>query len=170
MAEGIVKRHSTGCRSKEGRRCNCGAGFEACVSVTRNGKRHKMRRTFGTETEARAWRTEALAAVQAGALRPSRRDGRRLGSALEEFVDGMRTGLVRPRRRERYKPATVRSYEQHVRLRILDSPLGGMRVCDVTTDDVQAWVNARLAEGDSPGTVANALCPVQRFYRRSGGA
>jgi integrase len=167
MATGVIKRHSQGCRSRAGGRCSCQAGYEAWVYVRRNGQRVKVRKTFKREAEARGWRADAVAAAKRGALRPVRHDARTLVEALEQFVAGMDAGEIRPRRRLAYKPATVRSYGQHLRVRITGSHLGGLRVAEVTRADVQAWVDERLAAGDAPGTVANALCPIQAFYRRA---
>ena len=167
MATGIVKRHSRRCRSRDGGRCNCRPSFEAWISVTRQGTRSKVAKRFRHKADAKAWRVDASGALKAGTLGTGRQDSRTLSEALSEFVAGMRSGEVRPRRRLVYKPATVRSYDQHVRRRIEDSSLGAMRVSEVTRLDVQAWADERLAAGDAPGTVANALCPIQAFYRRA---
>ena len=80
MATGITKRHSSGCRSREGGRCNCDAGWEASVFSKRDGK--KIRKTFAREAEAKSWRADALAALARGGLRAPkpttiRRPGRR---------------------------------------------------------------------------------------------
>ena len=130
MATGIVKRHSSGCRSHEGGRCNCGAGYEAWVYVRRNGKRVKVRKAFRKASSRRRRRggTSAAIAANRGALRPAKRDTRTLAEALDEFITGMRSGEVRPKRKGAYKPATVRTYEQHVRLYVADDPLGQARV------------------------------------------
>ena len=52
MAEGIRRRHSAGCASRNGRRCNCNAGYEAWVFSKRDGKR--IRKTFRREAEAKS--------------------------------------------------------------------------------------------------------------------
>jgi hypothetical protein len=44
MATGITKRHSRTCRSREGGRCSCNAGWEASVYSKRENK--KIRKTF----------------------------------------------------------------------------------------------------------------------------
>jgi integrase len=168
MATGIVKRHSKRCRSREGGRCNCGAGYEAWVNVRRNGKRTKVRKAFarGEFEEAKAWRHDAAIAANRGALRPAKRDTRTLAEALEEFIAGMRSGEVRPKRRGSYKPATVRTYEQHVRLYVADDPLGGAMVREITRLDVQEFADRLLGAGLAPGTVSNVLNPIQAFFRR----
>jgi Phage integrase, N-terminal SAM-like domain len=96
-----------------------------------------------------------------------RRDTRTLAGALAEFVAGMYVGSVRPKGRRAYKPATVRSYSQQLRVYIEPSRLGAMKVGDVTRADVQAFADDLLADGLSPGTVSNVLSPIQAFYRRA---
>jgi integrase len=169
MATGIVTRHSRRCpKSNGGKTCRCpdGPSYEAWVSVTRNGRPGKVRRTFRRHGDAKAWRGDATGKANRGELRPVRRDTRTVADALAELVEGMRIGTVRPPRRERYKPATIRSYDQAVRRHLADSDLGALRVADVRRSDVQAFADELLADELAPATVANALCVVQVFYRR----
>jgi integrase len=91
---------------------------------------------------------------------------RSIAEALAELVEGMRAGTVRPPRRERYKPATIRSYDQAVRRHYEASNLGLMRVADVRRADVQAFADELLADELAPSTVANVLSPFQMFFRR----
>lgn len=109
----IRKRHSKSCPGKEGGRCRCRAGWEASVHTRRDGK---IRRTFPTKGEARSWQIDSEAAAKTGTLRPTTRDTRSVGAALEEFVAGMAEGTIRPKGRGSYSRATVRSYEKSVRL------------------------------------------------------
>src|SRR4051794_2342053 len=88
MATGITKRHSRRCRSRDGKRCNCEPTYEAWVYSKRQGR--KIVKRFPREAEAKTWRADALSALSRGALRPTRRDSRTLGRALDEFIDGMR--------------------------------------------------------------------------------
>jgi integrase len=164
MATGIRRRHSKGCRSRGGGRCNCAAGWEASVYLAREGK--KVRKTFRHEAEAKSWRADAVAAANRGALRPARRDIRTLAAGLREFVDGMKAGTVRPKGRVAYKPNTVRAYERALMNHIEPSRLGRLKIADVRRADVQALADELLAEGLAPGTVSNVLNPVQALYRR----
>src|SRR5215207_5225653 len=66
MATGITKLHSKGCPARDGRRCNCGGGYEAGVFSKRDGK--KIRKTFASEAEAKTWRADALSALSRGGL------------------------------------------------------------------------------------------------------
>jgi integrase len=165
VAEGITRRHSKGCRSRTGGRCSCNAGWQAWVYLPREGR--KAYRTFSREAEAKAWRADALVAANRGALRPVRRDTRRVAAALAEFIGGMEAGTVRPKGRGAYKPATVRSYAQQLRVHIESSRLGALKVAEVTRADVQAFADELLAARLSAGTVRNVLNPIQAFYRRA---
>ena len=164
MATGIRKRHGRTCRSHEGGRCNCNEGYEAWVWSRREGK--KVRRVFQREAEAKSWRADALRAANRGTLQTERRDTRRLDDALEDFVEGMRAGTVRPKGRSAYKPNTIRAYERAVRIHVAPF-LGSLKVTDVRRTDVQALADELVAAGLAPGSVANALNPIQAFYRRA---
>ncbi len=165
MAEGVRKRHSKGCRAREGGRCNCNAGWEASIFLA--GEEKRITRTFRREAEARSWRVEAKHAVDQGLLRASRRDAPTLVEALQEFIAGMQAGRVRPKGRERYKPNTTRSYERALRVHIEPSAIAGIRVAEVRRRDVQALADELYAAGLSSGTVSNVLNPIQAFYRRA---
>jgi site-specific recombinase XerD len=65
----------------------------------------------------------------------------------------------------RISPATCRTYEQHVRLYLADSPLGQTRVTEISHLDVQEFADGLLADL-APGAVANVLNPIQAFFRR----
>lgn len=164
MAEGIRKRHSHNCRSRNGGRCNCNAGWEASVFLRRENK--KVRRTFQTKPEAKAWRSEALTAARKGELRHAPKDSRTLYEALVDFVAQMETGEIRPKGKERYKPNTIRSYERAIRLRYKDSELGALRPSEVRRADVQSFADDLLATL-SGHSASNVLNPLQAFYRRA---
>jgi hypothetical protein len=165
MATGIFKRHSMCCASRNNRRCDCKAGYEAWVYLTRDGG--KIRKSFTRLADAKAWRAETLAAANRGTLQLPNRDPRSLAVALHQLIDGMRTGRIRPKNRERYKPSTIRGYDQHVRRRIFPTPLGAMRVSEIRRPDLQDFVDELLADGLTPSTVKNVLNPIQTFYRRA---
>jgi integrase len=165
MATGVRKRHSPGCGHWKKERCGCNAGYEAWVYVAREGG--KVSRTFKSKDEAALWRAEAMVAANCGTLQLANRDPRSLAGALAEFLKDMKEGKVRPRNRERYKPATVRNYDQHLRRRIGPTPLGSMMVTEIGRPDVQDFVDELLGEGLSPSTVNNILNPIQAFYRRA---
>jgi integrase len=165
MATGIRKRHSPDCGHWQERRCDCNAGYEAWVYIAREGG--KVRRTFKRQDEAKVWRAEALVAASRGSLQLVNRDPRSLAVALAQFVEDMKRGKVRPKKRDRYKPSTIRNYDQHLRRRIAPTPLGSMRVTEIRRLDVQDFVDDWLGKGLHSSTVNNILNPIQAFYRRA---
>lgn len=165
MAEGIRRRHSAGCATKRGRRCNCDAGWEASVYIAREKKR--ISKSFRREAEAKRWRVDARRAVERGELGGAPRDARTLSEALREFVAGMEGGIVRPKGRKRYKPNTIRSYERVSRVYIEGSAVGGMKVAEIRRRDLQDFADELLGSGLAAGTVSNVLNPIQAFYRRA---
>lgn len=164
MAEGVVRRHAKRCPAREGKRCRCSSGWEAWVYLSREKK--KVRRTFKTKREAKDWRSEALTAARKGELRRAPKEHRTLYEALVDFVAGMKSGEVRPKNKERYKPNTIRSYERAVRLRYKDSELGALRPSEVRRADVQSFADDLLATL-SGRSASNTLNPLQAFYRRA---
>ena len=85
MATGIVKRHPKGCRSHEGGRCNCGAGWEAWEAADDFGElrdgvgqaqlafvdtaRNRIRTLTGAPTGARGMPRGLKTALAGGAQR-----------------------------------------------------------------------------------------------------
>jgi integrase len=167
MAEGIRKLHSKGCPGKEkGKRCRCGAGYEAFVYDSR--ERTKIRKTFKQQAEAKSWRADAKKQIDQGALRQPARDSRTLGEALADFIEGMEKGRIRPKGKERYKPNTIRSYERARRVHIAPRPIARMKVAAVRKADVDQLVGELLEDERgkrSARTVSNILNPLQAFYR-----
>jgi integrase len=165
MATGILKRHSVSCASRQEDLCDCKASYQAWVYLPREDK--KTYKTFPLAAEAKAWRAETLLAAHRGTLQLASHDPRSLSVALHRFLKEMREGKIRPRKRARYKPSTIRGYDQHVRRRISPAPLGSMKVAEIRRPDVQDFVDELLGQGLSISTVKNILNPVQAFYRRA---
>jgi integrase len=159
---GIDVRHRTTCATRSGGKCTCKPAYQASVWSAREGKR--LRKTFATLAAARAWRAEAQTSIRRGTLRaPVATTVREAGEAL---VEGMRTGRVRTRSGDRYKPSAIRSYEAALRDRILPE-LGAKRLGDLQRRDVQHLADELLAEGRDPSTIRNALMPLRVIYRRA---
>lgn len=78
----------------------------------------------------------------------------------------MRSGLVRTRSGDLYKPSATRSYEAALRLHILPE-LGALKLADVQRRDVQRLADELLATGRDPSTIRNALMPLWVIYRRA---
>ena len=162
MSTGIRKLHSKGCRSREGGRCNCGAGWEASAFSKRDGK--KIRKTFATEGEARSWRVDARAVANRGALRsPSKTTIR---GAWDSWHEGAKAGTIRNRSGDRYKPSAIRGYEQAMRLRVLPA-FGSAKLADLDRIELQRFVSKMLADGLAPPTIDVTLLPLRAIYRQS---
>ena len=162
---GIRARHSRDCASRKGGRCACSPSFEAWVWSKRD--KRKIRKTFsgkGSRDAAKAWRTDALHALNRGRLRaPAPTTVRQ---AADELLAGIRDGAIPTRSGGRYKPAAIRGYERALRLRILPE-LGDMRLSDVTRADVQDLADRLTANGLAASTVQNTLDPLRVLYRRA---
>jgi integrase len=162
MAQGIRTRHSRACRSRDGARCNCTPSYEAWVFLRREGA--KTRKTFPTLAAAKSWRADALRAADRGELKaPTVLTVR---DAASELLSGMRDGSIPTRSGSRYKPATIRSYEEALRMRILPA-LGDVRLGDVRRADVQALADRLTAEGLTASTVSNQLDALRVIFRRA---
>jgi integrase len=159
---GIEVRHAKACASREGRKCNCRPTYQASVWSASDGKR--LRKTFPTLAAARAWRAEAQTAIRRGKLRAPA--ATTLREASEELLEGMRSGRVRTRSGDVYKPSAVRSYEAALRDRVLPA-LGGKRLADLQRRDVQRLADELLGEGLDPSTVRNTLMPLRVIFRRA---
>jgi integrase len=162
MAAGIDTRHTRGCRSRDDGRCNCDPTFQAHVFDGRSGKR--IRKTFDTSTGARMWRQDALVALRMGTLRAS--DGRTLKAAADEWLAAARSGEVRNRSGDRYKPSAIRGYEQNLRLRVLPD-LADRKFTAIRRVDLQELVDRLHASDLSPSSVQCALLPLRAMYRRA---
>jgi integrase len=162
MATGIRRRHSKRCLSREGRGCNCNAGWEATVYSKRDGK--KIRKVFPREGEARSWRAEALSALSRGGLRAPKRTTVR--EAWEAWYGGAKAGTILNRSGDPFKPSALRSYESAMRLRVLPK-LGDVRLAELRRADLQAFANGLLSGGLSPSAVQVTLLPMRAIVRHA---
>ena len=167
-SSGIRVRHSRTCPAHSDRSaaCKCRPTYEASIQLRGSDPktRKKLRRSFPTETAARTWRTDALHAQGKGTLREPTRTTVR--EAAVELIAGMKSGAVRNRSGDTYKPSAIRSYESALLLRILPR-FGGSKLRDVQRRDVQRLADEMLAEGCDPSTIRNTLMPLRVLYRRA---
>src|SRR5437899_695233 len=115
MATGLRVRHSRGCRSHDDGNCNCKPAYEAWVWSNRDGK--KIYRTFageGAKTAATNWRADAQKPVREGRMRAPQPTT--LREAWEGWLEGAKSGMIRNRSGDLYKPSVLRSYETSMRL------------------------------------------------------
>ena len=160
---GIRERHQRSCASIASKaRCSCTPTFEALVTLGKTGERR--RKTFATLADAKAWRVQMLAAKAHRRLRAPK--SLTLREASERFVEGMRNGTIANRSGEPYKPSVIRSYEQALKRYVLPD-LGGRRLGDVTSGDLQRLIERMRGEALSASTIRNALNPLQAIYRRA---
>jgi len=155
MAAGIRTRHARSCRHATGR-CNCHPSYEAWAWSKRDAK--KIRKTFPTLADARAWRADADRAVRRGAMRSPKPTT--LTQAAQEWLDGARAGTIPNRSGDQYKPSALRGYEQALRERILPA-LGHVRLADLARADVQDLADRLTAQGLSASTVQNTIDPLR---------
>jgi integrase len=159
---GIEVRHRKACASRDGRRCNCQPSYQASVWSARESKR--IRKTFPTLAEARAWRSETQTGIRRGTVRAPA--NMTVQEAADEFVAGMKAGRVRNRSGDLYKPSAIRSYEAALRDHVVPR-VGRTRLADVQHRDVQRIADDLLADGRDPSTISNALMPLRVIFRRA---
>ena len=136
LARGHHAPNRSRCATPSGRPCDCRPRYQAQVYSPRDRK--TLRKTFGSLTDARAWRSETHTAPSRGTLRaPSRTT---LEEAAEEWLRAAEVGVVRTCSGDPYKPSALRGYEQALRHKLLPS-LGHMRLSAVTRNAVQARVS-----------------------------
>src|SRR5437899_1071776 len=114
---GIDVRHRNACPALRNAdaRCKCKPSYQAHVWSVRDQKR--IRKTFATLAEAKAWRAEALVALRRGTMRaPSSATLREVWAA---WLEGALDGRIRNRSGDRYKPSVLRGYDTSMRLRVL---------------------------------------------------
>jgi integrase len=159
---GIRTRHSRTCRTVAGGGCNCEPTYEAWVYSKRDDK--KIRKSFPTLAAAKGWRTDAAKQVQDRRLRAT--SSRTLRQEVDEWLSGARSGEIRNRREQPYKPAVIRNYELALRLRVLDE-LGDRRLADIDFADLLELKEHLQGTGVSGSTIRNTFVPLQAIYRRA---
>ena len=140
---------------------NRGSSYEASVWVARDEKR--IRKTLPSLKEARAWRARTTEAVNAGTVRAS--SSTTLRQAWEEWLEGARSGLIRTRSGDRYKPSALSGYDGSMRKHVLDQ-LGEERLGKLSRQQLQDLADGLLRDGRDPSTIRNTLMPLRALYRR----
>jgi integrase len=157
---GIRQRHSRGCASRAGRRCNCNPSYEAFVFDSRAGR--KLRKTFPNYAAAKVWRSDALGEVRRGRLRAG--SNLTLRAAAEAWLEGAKAGTIPNRSGAPYKPSVLRLYESCLRRFVLPE-LGALQLSALRRADLQGLVDRLVAAGASPAKVHNVLMPVRALCR-----
>lgn len=73
---------------------------------------------------------------------------------------------MRNRSGELFKPSTLRTYEQSLRLRVLPD-LGRERLGEITLPRLQRYVDKLAADGHAAQTIALAIAPLRALYSRA---
>ena len=162
LPEGISLRHARSCPSRSGEGCRCTPRYQAQAWSPR--ERRRLTRTFPTLAAAKGWRYDALVALRHGTLRAA--GSVTLQQAAEDWLRAAKSGLIRNRSGDPYKPSALRGYEQSLRTRVLPV-LGTHKLSDIRRSDVQRFINRMMADGLSPSTVRNSLMPLRAIYRQA---
>lgn len=120
--------------------------------------RHLRGPWTGSLAEARSWRVDAQARLQAGTL--SAATGPTVAEASEHFVADIKSGRFRQKGGHIYKPSTVRSYERDLSKHVLPE-LGGKRVARLQRPELQRWVDGLTTPERSPSTVKNIVAALR---------
>jgi integrase len=162
LPEGVFVRHQRECAARAGGRCRCRPTYQAQVYDRITGRRKS--KSFSSAAAARTWRQDAMVALRRGAFRPGRPVTIR--QAGGEWIEDARTGLIRNRSGDTYKPSALRAYEDALRLRIYPA-LGPIILGDLRRSDIQRLIGRWLGEGLSASTIRNTLMPLRAIYRRA---
>jgi integrase len=167
MAKGIEGRHSRGCRTHRGGRCNCEPTYR--VRIRLQGRDVVPPRNFASLAEAQSWRKDALLNLRRG--RDVALGGcKSLRTVAAEWLAAAEAGTVRARGGDAYKPSTARSYERTLRLRVYgpDAPmawLGDEPIEDIKRADLQELVDL-LTNDVAPKTIEATVLPLKAIFRR----
>lgn len=161
-AVGVVVRHGRRCGLRRGGEvCSCLPAFQAQVFSPRD-RRH-IRKSFRSLEEAVVWRQETQLLVRRGKVgAPSAWTVR---EATEEWLLLAKSGVVRTRSGDVYKPSALRSYE--AALRKLLPQIGNLRLSGLSRNRLQDLVDRLVASGLAPSTVRNMVIPLKAIYRRA---
>lgn len=109
-------------------------------------------------SEARSWRIDAKARIQAGTL--SGHLGPTVADASKEFIDGIKSGSIRQRGGHTYKPSTARGYEHDLQGPVAEG-LGRIRIGQLRRPEVQQWIDSLTATERSASTVRNVVAALR---------
>ena len=90
----------------------------------------------GSLAEARSWRVDALAQIQAGTLSAER--GPTVEDAARMFIAGIEAGSIPTRSGRPYKPAAAAGYRRELLGRVVPA-FGASRLGEIRLPDVQRW-------------------------------
>jgi integrase len=142
----------------EGRTDSAGhSQYRGCAYDRKTKRKRRGPWTYNL-AEARSWRIDALAKLQAGLMSGNR--GPTVREAADQFIMGMKAGTVRNRSGRAYKPSAIRGYERELRNQIIPA-FGPKHLADLTLPDVQRWADGL---NGAPSTVRNIVNPLRAVY------
>lgn len=112
----------------------------------------------GSLAEARSWRVDALARLEAGTL--SAVAGPTVAEAAAEFIAGAKSGAIRQRGGHVYKPSTLRGYESDLNKHAIPT-LGSKRIGRLQRPELQSWVDTLTTPERSASTVKNIVAALR---------
>lgn len=131
------------------------------TAYDKRAKRHLRGPWTPNLAEARSWRVDAVAGIQAGRL--SAAAGPTITEAIDQFLPGIERGSIRNRSGRAYKPSAIRGYKRDLLNRV-GPTFGGVRIARLTRVDVQRWADDVAAEGLQPQTVRNIVTSLRALY------
>jgi integrase len=124
----------------------------------RNVGKHLRGPWTGSLAEARSWRVDAQARLQAGTL--SAITGPTVADASAEFIAGMKSGAFRQKGGHVYKPGTARGYERDLNKHAIPE-LGSKRLSRLQRPELQRWADGLSAQERAPSTVRNIVAALR---------
>lgn len=124
----------------------------------RNAGRHLRGPWTGSLAEARSWRIDAQARLQAGTL--SAVAGPTVAEAAEEFIAEVQAGTFRQKGGHVYKPSTIQGYVRDLNAHAVPE-LGSKRISRLQRPELQRWVDGLTTPERSPSTIRNIVAALR---------
>lgn len=124
----------------------------------KNADRHLRGPWTGSLAEARAWRVDAQARIQAGTL--SAATGPTVAEGAANFIAEVKSERFRQKGGHVYKPGTVRGYERDLNKHAIPE-LGSKRLSRLQRPELQRWADGLTAQGLAPSTVRNIVAALR---------
>jgi integrase len=124
----------------------------------KNAGRHLRGPWTGSLAQARSWRVDAQARIQAGTL--SAATGPTVAEATTDFIAGIKSGAFRQKGGHIYKPGTARGYERDLNKHAIPE-LGSKRLSRLQRPELQRWADELAAQGRAPSTVRNIVAALR---------
>lgn len=154
-------RHERSCATARGGTCDCDS---VAISATGRRQRHRVRRIVESLIGGRPQSQDAGTEVRRAA-----RDVQSTATLREAWtlwLEGAKSGRIRTRSGDRYKPSALRSYDLGMEARVLPA-LEGWRISELELPEVQDLADQLLADGHDPSTIRNTFMGLRALYRRA---